>query len=117
MFLKLGADFASLFRRNTGPQGSRRNYRPFKHHRPGRNDRMRSDDCTVQYDRIHTNQGAGLNVGPMDGCIVTNAGALIDAGFAFVECTVDDSAVLDVYPRPNGNRSDISADDAIEPTR
>jgi hypothetical protein len=78
---------------------------------------MRSDDCTVQYDCIHADQGTGLHVSAVDGCIVANAGALIDAGFAFIECAVDDSAVLDVYPRPNGDWSDISADDAIEPTR
>ena len=45
---------------------------------------MLSDDRTIQHDRIHTDQSTRLNVGPVDR-IVADAGAFIDAGFAFVE--------------------------------
>ncbi len=78
---------------------------------------MLSDDRTIQHDRIHADQCTGLYVGAVDGCIVADTRAFIDAGFAFVERAVDDSAVLDIYSRPNGDRSDISSDNAIEPTR
>ena len=78
---------------------------------------MLSDDRTIQHDRIHTDQSTRLNVGPVDRCIVADAGAFIDAGFAFVERPVYDSAVLDVHPWPNGDGCDIAADDAIEPAR
>jgi len=78
---------------------------------------MFSNDRTIQHDRIHTDQSARLNVGSMDRRIVANARAFIDAGFAFVERTVDYGAVLDVHPRSNGDGRDIAADDAIEPTR
>ena len=78
---------------------------------------MRSDDRTIQHDRIHADQCTGLHVGAVDRCVVADAGALINLCFALVERAVDYGAILDVHPRPNGDGSDIAADDAIEPTR
>ena len=117
MFLKLRTDLPSLLCWHAGPKGSWRHNRSFKHDGSGCDDRVRSDDRTIQYDRIHADQRTGLHVGAVDRCVVADASAFIDLGFALVERAMEHGAILDVHPRPNCDGCDIPTDDTIEPAR